>query len=172
MNMLDFLDTVSNHLENLCHANQNLLRALKEYQKLLISGENESVGRATPHIDRLTSQIRRLDEDRRLFVDDYFVRNGWEGARNFSAIADHVRSAGVADDEAAAFERCQNARARLIAVLAEVDAQNSLNLTLIGQGLNFAEVSLRTLLGVEENHSTYGPGEMADEGPSFLDAQV
>ena len=170
--MLEFLNEVVRYLEGLADANQRLLAALKEYQDLLVSGKPEAIEKATPHVDRLTGEIRLLDEERRAFVDGYFLKMGWDGPRNFSALASRVMSCGVNDDEAAAFERANRARSSLIRALAEVDAQNSLNLTLIGQSMSFADISLRALLGCRDKPPTYGPSQSDDEGPSLLDRQA
>lgn len=171
--MHEFLSEVASYLEGLADANRRLLAALKEYQDLLVTGEPEAIEKATPHVDRLTIEIRRLDETRRAYVDDYFVKNAWTGPRNFSSIMENVLAYGVNDEEAAAFERCNSARSRLIQALAEVDAQNSLNLTLIGQSMSFAELSLRALLGCHDKPPTYGPDDRDDDGgPSLLDAQA
>lgn len=170
--LLDFLVDVTGYLDELTVRNRNLLDALTTYQKLLVGGESADIERATPAIDRLAGGIRCLDEKRRVCVDDFFVRMGWDGPRNFSAISERVLRNGVTDEEAAAFEQASRARMELIRVLAEVDAQNSLNMTLIGQGMSFAEVSLKALLGVEKDQSTYGPSEGEDDGPSLLDAQA
>jgi hypothetical protein len=170
--MIEFLDQVTDYLLKLCEANRKLLAALKDYQKLLVEGDPGTIERATPKLDRLTGAIRSLDETRRAFVDDYFNQRGWDGVRNFTAIAEHIKATEVTDEEAAAFERLTESRVRLIEILAEVDAQNSLNLTLIGQGMSFAEVSLRALLGFDSNPSTYGPSDGAEDGPSLLDARA
>ncbi len=166
----EFLQKVTEFLYELTEANRKLLNGLKAYQDLLIEGDNADLERATPRLDRLTGEIRCLDEERRAFVDAYFLNCGWDGPRNFSAIREKIRQSGVTDEEAAAFERASRARAMLIEALSEVDAQNSLNITLIGQGLSFAEVSLRALLGCNEKQVGYGPDDETGEGPSFLDA--
>jgi hypothetical protein len=170
--MLEFLTDVGTYLEQLTEANVRLLGALKEYQELLVLGETEAIERATPYIDGLTGEIRTLDEHRRAYVDNFFKEKGWNGSRNFSSIARHVEHEGVTDEEACAFERAGKARSRLILALAEVDAQNSLNLTLVGQSMSFAEISLRALLGYNDQPSTYGPSADTDDGPSLLDEQV
>jgi hypothetical protein len=171
--MNEFLSEVAIYLESLAESNLRLLAALKEYQDLLVTGEPEAIEKATPVVDRLTIEIRRLDESRRAYVDDFFIKHGWNGSRNFSSIMEHVLMRGVNDEEAAAFERCKYARTRLIQALAEVDAQNSLNLTLIGQSMSFAELSLRALLGCHDKPQTYGPSDNDDDdGPSLLDAQA
>jgi hypothetical protein len=170
--MLDFLNGVAGYLEELTQANRNLLVSLKDYQKLLVGGETLDIERATPKVDRLTGKIRILDETRRQFVDSFFQNRGWEGPRNFTAISEKVKQSGVTDEEAAAFDRVVKARAGLIDALAQVDAQNSLNITLIGQGLSFAEVSLRALLGCDDRKSGYGPDDETGDGPSLLDARA
>jgi len=170
--LLEFLERVNQYLEELTDANRNLLKILKNYQDLLVQGENESVEHATPRLDRAAGQIRMLDEARRLYVDGFFKQMGWTGARNFSAIEEKVMALGVTDEEALAFNRALQSRMVLIGMLAEVDAQNSLNLTLIGQGLSFAEVSLRALLGFGDNPNTYGPDDPGNDGPNFLDARA
>jgi hypothetical protein len=170
--MIEFLNEVADYLESLTEANRKLLVALKDYQELLVTGEPRAIEQATPRLDRLTGDIRCLDERRRAYVDDFFNVRGWNGVRNFSAIAERVMASEVNDEEAAAFERLKDARTNLIAVLAEVDAQNSLNITLIGQGMSFAEVSLRALLGLEDNPTTYGPSDGGEDGPSLLDARA
>ncbi len=170
--MLHFLMGVTEYLNDLTQANRKLLEALKKYQNMLVEDDTDLIEHATPGLDRIASEIRIIDEKRRAFVNDFFIQRGWNGPRNFSAIADHVSETGVSDNEAAAFERVSQARMELIQVLAEVDAQNSLNLTLIGQGMNFAEVSLKALLGLDNNPTTYGPSDGGEEGPSFLDAQA
>jgi hypothetical protein len=169
----EFLTAVTCYLEDLTAANTRLLDALNKYQDLLVQGDTASIEKATPRLDRLAGEIRVLDEKRRAYVDDYFTCHGWDGPRNFSAIANRVRELGVSDDEALAFERASVARMKLIEILAQVDARNSLNLTLIGQGMSFAEVSLRALLGMDSETSSYGPAEDGNEdGPSLLDAQA
>jgi len=170
--MLGFLAGVENYLVELTDANETLLTALNEYQNLLVEGNTSAIEKATPALDRLAGKIRILDEKRRAFVDSFFVQKGWNGPRNFSSIAEHVKNAGVTDEEAAFFERASVARMKLIEVLAEVDAQNSLNLTLIGQSMTFAEVSLRALLGLDNKPATYGPTEPGEDGPSLLDRQA
>jgi hypothetical protein len=171
-NLHEFLVEVSSYLDELARRNRILLDALGKYQALLVSGESHEIERATPPIDRLAGEIRCLDEKRRAYVDDFFNEMGWDGPRNFTAMSDHVKEIGVTDEEAAAFDQASRARMELIRVLAEVDAQNSLNLTLIGQGMSFAEVSLRALLGLDKDPSSYGPSEGEDDGPSLLDAQA
>jgi len=169
----EFLTAVTCFLDDITDTNRKLLDALNHYQDLLVQGDTNSIERATPVLDRLAGEIRVLDESRRAYVDDYFLQRGWSGPRNFSAISDRVRNSDVSDDEAAAFERASIARMKLIEILAEVDAQNSLNMTLIGQGMSFAEVSLRALLGMDNSTPTYGPPEGGnEEGPSLLDAQA
>ena len=170
--LIEFLDRVTTYLEELTDANIKLLQSLKSYQDLIVEGENESIEHATPRLDRSAGQIRILDEQRRAYVDDYFQSHGWDGPRNFSAIEERVMSLGVSDDESIAFERAAHARMVLIEILAEVDAQNSLNLTLIGQGLSFAEVSLRALFGFGENPATYGPDDHGNDGPTLFDTQA
>jgi hypothetical protein len=170
--MLEFLERVARYLEELTEANRRLLDALGGYQKLLIAGESLAIEKATPALDRHAGRIRRLDEERRAFVDDFFIQRNWNGPRNFSAISEHVSEAGVTDEEAAAFEKAAAARMKLIGTLAEVDAQNSLNLILIGQGMSFAEAGLRALLGLDRDPSTYGPGMPTEDGPTLLDAQA
>ena len=170
--MLDFLNRTTEYLEKLTEANRNLLKALREYQAVLVSGKPEEVEKATNLVDRLTSAVRILDEERRIFVDRFFVSRGWNGPRNFSAISERVKESGVNDDEAAAFDRAARARMGLIEVLAETDAQNSLNLTLIGQSMNFAEVSIRALFGCNDEPTVYGPDKGEEHGPSILDAQA
>jgi hypothetical protein len=171
--MLEFLNTVTLYLERLVEANKRLLAALKEYQELLVTGELNAIETATPYVDRMTNEIRRIDEDRRAYVDHFFMEVGWNGPRNFTAITEYVSSKGVNDDQAMAFEQAKEARAKLIQALAEVDAQNSLNITLIGQGLSFADLSLRAILGCTDRPSTYGPSDCdEDDGPSLLDAQA
>jgi len=170
--MFGFLERVAEYLRELTQLNLKLLGALTEYRRLLIEGATDAIERATPKLDRIAGEIRVIDEKRRMFVDSYFTAHDWNGPRNFSAISERVRESDVSDEEAAAFERASRARMELISVLAEVDAQNSLNLTLIGQGMSFAEVGLKALLGLERNPSTYGPTEGAEEGPSFLDAHA
>ncbi len=170
--LLEFLSGVTDYMERLAQANGKLLENLRAYQDVLVKGENDPIEKATPALDRLAGQARCIDEERRAFVDDFFAHMGWSGPRNFSAIAEKVRKIGVSDEEAMAFEAASRARMRLIEVLAEVDAQNSLNLILIGQGLTFADVSLRALLGLEKNRSAYGPSNPTDDPPSLLDAQA
>jgi len=170
--MLEFLTDVGTYLEQLTEANVRLLGALKEYQELLVLAETDVIEKATPHIDRLTGEIRTLDEKRRNYVDNFFRKKGWAGSRNFTSIAEHVKDEGVSDEEACAFEKANMSRSRLILALAEVDAQNSLNLTLIGQSMSFAEISLRALLGCGDKPSTYGPSQDSDDGPSLLDEQA
>jgi len=170
--MLKFLSEITSYLESLAEANVRLHAALKEYQNLLVMGETDAIAKATPHLDRLTIEIRRIDENRRAFVDDFFLKMGWDGPRNFSSIAEHVKAHGVNDDEAAAFERARIARAKLIEALAQVDAQNSLNMTLVGQSMSFAEISLRAILGCHDKPSTYGPSDSDGDGPALLDAQA
>ena len=170
--MLEFLSTLTKYLEDLCDANERLLSTLRKYQSLLVSGESSTIEKATPQVDRITSEIRRLDENRRIYVDDFFRSREWDGPRNFTAITSRVMESGVNDEEAAMFERAQKSREKLIELLIEVDAQNSLNITLVGQGLSFAEISLRALLGANDKPVTYGPKGESDEGPSFLDAQA
>ena len=168
----EFLVGVADYLEELARRNRKLLDALHDYRKLLVAGKTSEIERATPLLDRLAGEIRCLDETRRAFVDDYFIQEGWSGPRNYTTITERIREIGVTDEEAAAYDRVSRARLELIEVLAEVDAQNSLNLTLVGQGLSFAEVSFRALLGLDRTPSTYGPSEGDDDGPSLLDAQA
>jgi hypothetical protein len=169
----EFLTAVTCFLVEITDTNRKLLDTLNHYQDLLVEGKTDSIERATPGLDRLAGEIRILDEKRRAYVDEFFLQRGWTGPRNFSAIAERIKTSGVSDDEAAAFERASFARMKLIEILAEVDAQNSLNLTLIGQGMSFADLSLKALLGMDENTSTYGPAEGGNEdGPSLLDAQA
>jgi hypothetical protein len=170
--ILDFLVKVSEYLEELSDLNSKLLDVLKAYQRHLVSCETDTIEKSTPGLDRFAGEIRLLDERRRAFVDDFFISHGWTGSRNYSGISDHIRRHGVSDDEAAAFERVSQARMKLIRILAEVDAQNSLNITLISQGMSFAEVSLKALLGFDSNPLTYGPDDMGEDGPSILDAQA
>jgi len=171
--MLEFLTGVAEYLEALIDANHDLLYRLVEYQKVLVAGETDEIEHATPGVDRLAGKIRIIDEERRVFVDNYFREKGLTGPRNFSAISEKVMEIGVTDEESIAFERAKTARMKLIEVLAEVDAQNSLNITLIGQGMTFAEASLRALLGFDNRPESYGPAsDDEDEGPSLLDAQA
>jgi hypothetical protein len=159
-------------LHELVEANTKLLSELTEYQKTLVTGDIGDIERATPKLDRVAGKIRFLDEERRAFVDEYYLLRGWDGLRNFSSLSIWIKEVGVTDEEAAAFERAIDARMKLIEVLAEVDAQNSLNITLIGQGMSFAEASLKALLGFDNNPPTYGPSASDEDGPSLLDAQA
>lgn len=170
--MKDFLETLSAYLDSLTELNIRLLAALREYQDLLVDGAPGNIEKATPIVDRLTNEVRRLEEERRKFVDGIFSANGWTESRNFSNIKARVEAEGVSDDDAVAFERATRSRSNLIEILAQVDAQNTLNMTLVGQGLTFAEVSFRTLLGSMNKQDGYGPSKSSEEGPSFLDAQV
>jgi len=170
--LLDFLDTTTLYLEELTDANRKLLLTLKDYQDLIVNNDNNSIENSTPMLDKAAGKIRALDEDRRAYVDSFFKLMGWDGPRNFSSIGEKVMSHGVTDEEALAYNRAAQARMTLIGILAEVDAQNSLNLTLIGQGLSFAEVSLRALFGFGDNPATYGPDDHGNDGPTLLDAQA
>ncbi|MCX6645793.1 MAG: flagellar export chaperone FlgN [bacterium] len=172
LTLLEFLDGLNNYLVELTETNRDLLSVLKKYQKILVQCDTKTIEKATPGLDRLAGQIRMIDEKRRQYVDSYFSSRGWDGPRNFSALADRIKNTGVTDEQAAAFDRTASSRMDLIEILAEVDAQNSLNITLIGQGLSFAEVSLKALLGFENDKSSYGPSNDPDNGPSFLDAQA
>ncbi len=169
---LEFLTGLADYLGELTEANMRLLSALDDYQILLVKDDTSSIEQASPHLDRLTGEIRCLDEARRVYVDDFFRKQNWDGPRNFTAIKERLSESGVTDDEATAFERMSKARAELIEALAEVDAQNSLNITLIGQSLSLAEISLRALLGCDEKKMDYGPEGDAEDGPSLLDAHA
>lgn len=170
--LLEFLNGMNAFLVELTDANRELLKALKEYQEVLVRGDTGTIEKATPGLNRIAGKIRVIDENRRLYVDEFYTIKGWDGARNFSALAEKIRQIGVTDDEGAAFDRAASSRMALIEILAEVDAQNSLNITLIGQSLSFAEVSLKALFGYENDKSTYGPSDETESGPSILDAQA
>jgi hypothetical protein len=171
-NMLEFLNRVNDYLEELIEANRELLGILNEYQKVLVKGDTDEIEKSTPALDRHAGKIRMIDEKRRAYIDEFFLSRGWDGPRNFSAISNNVSEIGVTDEEGAAFERTASSRMSLIEVLAEVDATNSLNITLIGQSMSFAEVSLKALLGFQTETTTYGPSIECDDGPSLLDAQA
>lgn len=172
LTLKEFLTGLNDYLVELTEANRELLRILKKYEKLLVQGETEKIEKGTPGIDRLAGKIRVIDETRRIFVDDFFNAQGWDGPRNFSALALKIKIMGVSDDEAAAFDRAAASRMDLIEILAEVDAQNSLNITLVGQSLSFAELSLKAIFGFDTRKSTYGPQNDPESGPSLLDAQA
>lgn len=170
--MLEFLNQLTVFFYELIEANKRLLAALNDYQQLLVTGKTDAIEKATPQLEQITHEIRRLDEKRKEFVDEFFQQKGWEGPKNFSSIVELVKAEGVNDEEALAFEKARNARGELIEVLARVDAQNSLNITLIGQSMSFAEISLKAILGFNDKPSTYGPSDDSDKGPSLLDAQA
>jgi len=170
--MLEFLTILASHLDELKETSQELLEVLNEYQSFLVEGNLAKIEEITPRIDKLAGKVKLLDNSRKQLIEEFFERMGWTGPKNFSSLAKLISSKEISDEEAAAFERVKRSREELIKVLAEVDAQNSLNITLINQAMSFADVSLRMLLGAESGAETYGPKGEENAGPSFLDAQV
>ena len=76
------------------------------------------------------------------------------------------------EEEISALDKLSSLRAQLATLVNEVDHHNQLNMTLIGQALEFQELSIQLLLNAAKGETTgYTPDGPSrdDERPGFID---
>ncbi len=126
----------------------------------LVACDNGAIERHCRENEIIAAEVRKLEHQRMDFLRECGIDS--VPLTNFSSLEDYLANVELTDEESDALEDLRKLRIELAGHINMVDHHNQLNLTLVGQALEFHEFSLRLLLSAAGGDAT---GYTAD-GPS------
>ncbi len=129
-------------------------------REALVACNHEAIERISRENERAAAKVKRLENKRMSFMREA----GFPDVQlPLSRVIEHAMAdRQLTEDEFDALDKLSIIRAKLAEVINEVDHHNQLNMTLLGQALEFQEFSLQLLINATAGETTgYTP-----DGPS------
>jgi hypothetical protein len=154
------LDGLSAILAELIDAHKRLAACALGLRDALVACDNDAIERLCRENERIAADVRKLENKRIEFLRDAGLNE--PASASFSSLEKAIAGAELTDEEKTALDDLRKLRLELAGYINHVDHHNQLNLTLVGQALEFHEFSLRLLINAAGGEATgYTP-----EGPS------
>jgi hypothetical protein len=131
-----------------------------ELRDALVACDHKAIERLTLENERAASKVRSLENKRIKFLKDSGLAG--DGDISFSSIEKALAGEELTPEEIAALDELRNKRAELAGLINELDHHNQLNITLIGQALEYQQLSMQLIL----NAISGEPGGYTREGAS------
>jgi hypothetical protein len=154
------LDALHEILSKQIDAHKKLAASAIELRDALVACDNAEIERLCRENERIAAEVRSLEHQRIDSLADTDLDA--DALKSFTAIDNFLEGVELTEEEADAIEDLRRLRIELAGHINMVDHHNQLNLTLVGQALEFHEFSLRMLLNAAGGEAT---GYTAD-GPS------
>ena len=151
-------------------AHRQLTASALNLRDALVACDHEAIERLTLENERAASKVRQLENKRMAFLKDAGL--GKPGDSSYSAIEDALAEEELTADEMVALDKLRNTRAELAGLLNELDHHNQLNITLIGQALEYHQLSMQLILNAisgEPSGYTREGASRADERSGLFD---
>jgi hypothetical protein len=145
------LDSLGDILAEQIEAHTLLTGKAIELRDALVDCDHDAIRRLTLENEKAASTVRRL-ENKRI---EMLRKTGLAPEdTSFSAIEKALADTELTPEEAASLDKLRNLRKELATVIHELDHHNQLNITLIGQALDFQQLSMRLILNAITGEST------------------
>jgi len=144
-------------------AHKHLTSSALELRDALVACDHEAIERLTLENERDASKVRQLENKRIGFLKDAGL--AVDGNISFSSIEEVLAGEELTAEGIMVLDELRNTRAELAALINELDHHNQLNITLIGQALEYHQLSMQLIL----NAITGEPAGYTREGTSRPD---
>jgi hypothetical protein len=161
--LLPNLEALGNILSEQLDAHRELAVLALNLKDALVACDHKNIERFTLENERAAGKVKKLETKRLAFLLDAGFADVHLPLSTIMERAMAERE--LTEDEIAALEKLSSLRAKLAEVINEVDHHNQLNMTLLGQALEFQEFTIRLLLNVATGETT----GYTREGPSRQD---
>ena len=144
-----------------------------ELRDALVACDHEQITRLTKENERVSADIRRIENRRIAFLRE----TGFEDDRagSFSAFEETLAGIELTEDEQKILRELKDLRVEMAKEIHQVDHHNQLNLTLARQALEFHELCLQLLVNASSGDVTgYTPDgpSRSDKNTSFIDGMA
>ena len=169
-NLLSTINGLGDILTEQIAAHKTLTEKACELHEALVACNHEAIERISLENERVAGGVRQLENKRIAFLRDAGFTDVYLPLSQVMEKA--LAEVDLDEEEISALDKLSSLRAELATLVNEVDHHNQLNMTLIGQALEFQELSIQLLLNAAKGETTgYTPDGPSrdDERPGFID---
>jgi hypothetical protein len=171
--LLPKLEGLGTILREHIDAHKHLTFCALKLKDALVACDHKAIERLSLENERAAAKVRNLENKRIAFLRDASLVT--DDPPSFTQLEELLSQTELTDDEATALEELANLRVELVKIIHELDHHNQLNLTLIGQALEFQEFSMQLLMNNLTGKSTGYTSEghsLQDERSGLIDGLV
>ena len=167
------IDGLNSILTELVEAHKRLTACVMDLRGALVACDHETIDRLTRESEKISAEVRRLEGKRIEFLRGAGMEEN--SLKDISSIEKVLKEIELSIEEREAFESLKLLRSELAGHIHQVDHHNQLNLTLVGQALEYHDFCLRLLVNAASGENTgYTPDgpSRSDEGTGFIDGRA
>lgn len=167
------IDGLNSILTTLIEVHKRLTACVMELRDALVACDHETIDRLTRESEKISAEVRRLEGKRIEFLRDAGLED--DSLQDISSIEKVLMKIELSTEERDAFESLKVTRSELAEHIHRVDHHNQLNLTLVGQALEYHDFCLQLLVNAASGETTgYTPDgpSRSSEGSGFIDGRA
>jgi flagellar biosynthesis/type III secretory pathway chaperone len=167
------IDGLNSILTELVEVHKRLTACVIELRDALVACDHETIDRLTRESEKISAEARRLEGRRIGFLREAGLEDG--SLQDISSIEKVLMEIELSVEEREAFESLKALRSELAEHIHRVDHHNQLNLTLVGQALEYHNYCLQLLVNAASGDTTgYTPDgpSRSGEGTGFIDGRA
>jgi len=167
------IDGLNSILTELVEMHKRLTACVIELRGALVACDHETIDRLTRESEKISAEVRRIEGRRIEFLREAGLEE--DSLQDISSIEKVLMEIELSVEERDAFESLKVVRSELAEHIHRVDHHNQLNLTLVGQALEYHDFCLQLLVNAASGETTgYTPDgpSRSGEGTGFIDGRA